>query len=129
MLAPIFTLAILTIALVLSGPSGHAAPASASGETLVELCVDGTVQVVRLGADGEPVPASEECRSDHACCIATELWAQSPLPSADPGPLSKETKALLLGDAINFEPRFLFPLSRAPPAARTGQAARMDTAA
>jgi hypothetical protein len=94
---------------------------SLSDTSIVEFCLDGVVQSVRVGPDGGPVTPDVDCGQTHACCI---MSANLALPGILP-----EVTALFLqeADASDWDGalisrnEYLFADPRGPPAAQIEQ--------
>jgi hypothetical protein len=52
---------VLMVCLVLFGPLGMATDAGGEGAFAAELCVDGVLKTVVIGADGQPVEPTRDC--------------------------------------------------------------------
>ncbi|MGC8203362.1 hypothetical protein ACP2AV_11730 [Aliiroseovarius sp. PTFE2010] len=114
-----FVLTFLSLALILAGPASRGT--ALSHTTLTELCIDGVVQAVRMGPDGQPVAPGKDCETSHSCCV---LVGDLALPDT----LPKRTALLphpapALDVTAAFVPRleFLFAHPRGPPVAQIGQ--------
>jgi len=122
--ASIFALAFLSLALVLTGPTSRGV--AASDTMMVELCLDGVVQVVRLGRDGQPVTPNQGCGQTHACCIIADDPA---LPGIVPDVtvlFLEQTVAPEATDALISRSEYLFADPRGPPAAQIGQIHQLE---
>jgi hypothetical protein len=112
-------LACLSLALVFSGPAARAM--ATSDTTMVELCLDGVVKVVRLGRNGQPVTPRDDCDRTHACCIiAGDLSVSAMIPDLTAPFLEQPPSVNAIGVLI---PRieYLSADQRGPPAVQLGQ--------
>ncbi|WP_299567781.1 hypothetical protein [uncultured Sulfitobacter sp.] len=112
-------LAFVSLALVLSGPASRGI--AVADATLVELCLDGVVQAVRLGRDGQPVTPDQQCGDSHACCIVSADPAlRDGVPDLSAMFLEQAT-APGATDIVILRIEYLSADPRGPPAVRTGQ--------
>jgi len=112
-------LAVLSLALVLSGPMsrGMALPDT----TIVELCLDGVVQSVRVGRDGGPVTPDDDCGQTHACCItSTDPAVPRVLPEVTALLQDQADASDAVGTLIS-RLEYLSADPRGPPGKRIGQ--------
>ncbi|QYX56115.1 hypothetical protein K1T73_13750 [Roseovarius sp. SCSIO 43702] len=114
-----FALAILSLALVLSGPVSRGM--AQSGKTLAELCLDGVDQVVRVDRDGQPVAPGEDCDAAHACCIVSDDAALPGILAAVTALVVEEVAAPRATGSTTTRIEYLLADPRGPPAAWTGQ--------
>jgi len=112
-------LTVLSLALVFSGPMSRGM--ALSDTTMVELCLDGVVQSVRVGPDGAPVAPDHDCGQTHACCI---MSADPALPGVFPevaAQFLQEADAPNATGSLISRIEYLFADPRGPPAAQVGQ--------
>ena len=112
-------LTVLSLALVLSGPMSRGM--ALSDTTIVELCLDGVVQSVRVGRDGGPMAPDDDCGQTHACCI---MSADPALPGIFPEVTAlflQEAAAVYATGTLISRIEYLFADPRGPPAAQIEQ--------
>ena len=120
----ISTLVVLSLALAFSGPASRGM--AASDTMMVELCLDGVVQVVRLGPGGQPMIPDEDCGTGHACCI---IAGDPALPAIAPdvaAPFLDQDAPLGATAALISRIQYLVADPRGPPAAQIGQIDQTD---
>ncbi|WGW02589.1 hypothetical protein [Tropicibacter oceani] len=82
----------------------------------IEICADGAVKTVSIGADGTPVDPGAECHDCLACCQSPDAVAPARV-AADP---DLAARAVPAGFALRHDPfvrnPVTRPLPRGPPA-------------
>ena len=114
-----YALVLLFIALAFSGPAWSMMTLSKT--TLAELCVDGAVQVVRLGPDGEPTTPEDVCANNHACCILATVPSAARDVSLPQSLAPQRAAAPVKTDVMTSRAKFLIADPRGPPVVRDGR--------
>ncbi|MFP7674677.1 hypothetical protein ACG74X_15110 [Marivita sp. S0852] len=118
-LVSIFALTVLSFALVFTGPASRN---MVSADTiLAELCLDGVVQTVRLGPDGQPVSPNEDCAQGHTCCVMADDTTEPRILSVRTVRYGQTAVAPFVTGASITRIEYLAANPRAPPAPRIGQ--------
>ncbi len=114
-----FLLACLSLSLVFSGPAARAM--AMPDTTMVELCLDGEVQTVRLGRNGQPVTPTDDCDRSHACCIMAGVLSVAAVAPDMTTPLLEQAASVIATGVLIPRIEYLSADQRGPPAAQRGQ--------
>ncbi|WP_299784252.1 hypothetical protein [uncultured Marivita sp.] len=89
--------------------------------TMVELCLDGEVQTVRLGRNGQPVTPTDDCDRSHACCIMAGVLSVAAVAPDMTTPLLEQAASVIATGVLIPRIEYLSADQRGPPAAQRGQ--------
>ncbi|MBK0326126.1 hypothetical protein I5535_02345 [Rhodobacteraceae bacterium F11138] len=113
----IFALVFMSLSLVFAGPVSRAM--AVPGSQMMQLCIDGVVQSVSVGIDGQPVTPDADCGAAHTCCMLAAGGLIPDTPAHTTVPAFEDLAAIAAVAPISF-PDYLSAHPRGPPVSRVG---------
>ncbi len=106
---------LLSVCLALYGTVGMAKAGTGTGFA-IEICANGVVATVLIGADGSPIEPAQDCPDCVACCQATgDLHAAPAGADFSLALLVTQLRSIAVQDPV-LNKRNIHPAPRGPPA-------------